>query len=370
MTSPYKLRSPALCCASLAFALAAAAQNPLDYSLRLEPVWTGIADALGEAGSVESAEFSPDGTRVVTGTKYDNSVVLWRTSDGTEQWRHYVGAEVERAGFSADGHYVAACDEDFIVTVFDAATGDTVRTIAHATGLDGLIWSHAGGLLAVGEELTDDGTAGGRILVYDAEADFQQVGEVEFGSTVNELFYSGDDQQLLAVGHGAVRLYDASDLSVRREFKPDYFVTFTSGALSPDGRYVIACGQSDRDRGAIYLWDAATGELLRRFNHTGKKVESITFHPSGDYVVYAGHDPYVHVYRLADILAYNNDRIREAHRTWAGDHAEYVSFNADGSFLASAHQNGLVKVWAWMGEDPALNERLHAKLRAEQPDKQ
>ena len=349
----------------------ARAQEALDYSLRLEPVWTGIADALGEAGSVESAEFSRDGMRVVTGTKYDNSVVMWRTSDGTELWRHYVGAEVERAGFSADGRYVAACDENFLVTVFDADSGDTVRTLPHASGLDGLTWSHEGALLAVGEELDkQDATVGGRILIYDAEADFQQVGEVAFGATVNELFFSPDDERLLAVGHGAVRLYDADDLSVVQEFAPEYRVIFTSGALSPDGRHVIACGQSDRDRGTVYLWDAATGELLRRFNHTGKKIESITFHPGGDYVVYAGHDPYVHVYRLSDILEYNNDRIRETHRVWAGDHAEYVSFNADGSFLASAHQNGLVKVWAWMGEDPALNERRHRELSAGQADKQ
>ena len=63
------------------------AQQYLDYQLRLEPVWSRVADALGEIGSVESAEFSPDGKHIISGTKYDNSVIMWRTSDGTELWR-------------------------------------------------------------------------------------------------------------------------------------------------------------------------------------------------------------------------------------------------------------------------------------------
>ena len=66
------------------------AQQPfLDAQLRLEPVWTRVADALGEPGSVESAEFSPNGKCIVSGTKFDYSVVMWRTSDGTELWRAY-----------------------------------------------------------------------------------------------------------------------------------------------------------------------------------------------------------------------------------------------------------------------------------------
>ncbi len=80
----------------------ASAQQFMDYELRLEPVWSRVADALGEPGSVESAEFSPNGKYIISGTKYDNSVIMWRTSDGAELWRQYTAQEIERAAWSAD----------------------------------------------------------------------------------------------------------------------------------------------------------------------------------------------------------------------------------------------------------------------------
>jgi WD40 repeat protein len=64
--------------------ISAAAQQYMNHQLRLEPVWAVVADAFGEPGSVESVEFSPDGKYLVSGTKFDNSVMKWRTSDGAE----------------------------------------------------------------------------------------------------------------------------------------------------------------------------------------------------------------------------------------------------------------------------------------------
>lgn len=68
-------------------------------------------------------------------------------------------------------------------------------------------------------------------------------------------------------------------------------------------------------------------------------------------------------YAAQEIIKYKNDRIPLARKVWAGDHGEYIDFNADGSFLVSAYQNGLIKLWAWMGEDPALNEKRHSQVK-------
>ncbi len=340
-----------------------------DYQLRLEPVWSRVADALGEAGSVESVEFSPDGKYLVSGTKYDNSVVMWRTSDGAEIWRKFTKEEVERVGWSSDGKYVAAGSEDYIVTVYHAATGEIHKILKHTRGIDGLTWSKKGSLLATGEEKSDLGNnkSEGWIRIFEMP-EGEEIKSINFGNTVNELFFSTDDRLLIAVGHGAIKIYQTSDWELLQTLEPGYFTIFTSGNLSPDSRYVIACGQGGTSRGTVFLWDWKKGELIKTFNHTGKKIESINWHPNGQYIVHAGHDPYIYVYRLADILQFANDAIPVAHKVWAGDHAEYIDFNADGSFLSSAHQNGLIKLWVWMGEDPALNSKRHKWILQQQTD--
>ncbi len=345
---------------------AANAQQYLNYQLRLEPVWARVADAMGELGSVESVEFSPDGKHIVSGTKFDNAVIMWRTSDGTELWRRYAKQEIERVGWSADGQYVASASEDFLVTVYEAKTGNIIKELKHTQGIDGLTWSHQGSLLVTGEEKTTaNKTTQGWIRVFDMP-EGKQLKAIDFGNTVNELFFTQDDAYLLAVGHGAVKVYKTEDWSLVQTLKPNYHVIFTSGVFSPDGKHVIAVGQGGTSRGTAYLWEWRTGKLLKSFNHTGKKIESIAWHPSGDYIAHAGHDPYIYVYRFADIRKYANDYIPIAHKVWAGDNAEYIDFNTDGSFFASAHQNGLIKLWVWMGEDPNINKKRHRWVSQQQ----
>ncbi|MFW5831672.1 MAG: WD40 repeat domain-containing protein [Prolixibacteraceae bacterium] len=347
------------------------AQQYLNYQLRLEPVWSRVADALGEPGSVESAEFSPNGKYIVSGTKYDFAVIMWRTSDGAELWRAYTEQEVERVGWSADGKYVAAGSEDFLVTVYDAETGEVFKILEHTQGIDGLTWSNTGSLLVTGEERTEtenDATKG-FIRVFDMPSG-NEIQTIDFGNTVNELFFSKDDKYLLAVGHGAVKVYNVADWSLVQTLDPGYYTIFTSGNFSPDAKYVFAVGQGGTSRGNCYLWDWQSGELLKMFNHTGKKIESVNWHPNGQYIAYAGHDPYIYVYRLNDILNFGNDAIPVAHKVWASDHAEYIDFNADGSFLVSAHQNGLIKLWVWMGEDSGLNARRHEWIKKQQTDQE
>lgn len=345
------------------------AQNYLNYQLRLEPVWSRVADALGEPGSVESVEFSPDGKYIVSGTKFDNSVIMWRTSDGAELWRQYAKEEVERVGWSSDGKYVAACSEDFIVTVYDSKSGEVFKVLKHTQGIDGLTWSNKGSILVSGEEMTknEDGTTDGYIRVFDMPSG-KEIKTINFGNTTNELFFSYDDKYLLATGHGAVKIYSTEDWSLVQTLNPDYYVTFISGVFSPDAKYVLATGHGGNSRGNCYLWEWESGKLVKMFNQTGKKIESVSWHPNGAYIAHAGHSPYIYVYRVSDIMEFSNDAIPVAHKVWAGDNAEYIDFNVDGSFFSSAHQNGLIKLWVWMGEDPALNSKRHSWVKQNQSD--
>jgi WD40 repeat protein len=359
------------CALGIMVTATARAQSYLDYQLRLEPVWSRVADVFGEAGSVESVEFSPDGRYIASGAKYDNSVIVWRTSDGAEIWRNYTTAEIERVGWSADGKYVASASEDFLVTIFNAKDGSVAQKIEHTQGIDGLAWSHTGNLLATGEEVTlkDSSHTEGWVRIFE-QGKAKPIASVDFGNTVNRLVFSDDDQYLLTIGHRAIKVYRTADWSLAQILQPTAEIIFTSGVFSPDSRYVFAVGQEGSARGNCYLWEWQTGKLVKKFNHLGKKIEAVAWHPNGRYIAYAGHDPHIYIYRLADLLRYANDAIPVAHKCWAGDHAEYLAFNKTGSFLSSAHQNGLIKLWVWMGEEPDLNANRHRWITEQQKNKQ
>ncbi|WP_378320586.1 WD40 repeat domain-containing protein [Aquimarina celericrescens] len=346
--------------------LGVAQQHYLDYQLRLEPVWSRVADALGEPGSVESAEFSPNGKFIVSGTKYDYSVVMWRTSDGAELWRAYHPAEIERVGWSSDNQYVAACSEDFKTTIYEARTGKVVETIQHNQGIDGLIWSNNSMLLATGEEYSYDkgGKKQGFLGIYDMQKR-KEVAKINYGSTINELFFTEDDKYIVAIGHAGVKVYNTSNWSLEKELFTESDVIFTAGGFSPDGKWIIAA-QNKPVKGTIHLIDWKKGKINKSFSHMGKKIETVSWHPNGEYIAFTGHDPHIFIYRVSDIKDYSVDQIRIAAQVWAGDHAEYIDFNKDGSFLVSAHQNGLIKLWAWMGEDPNLNKNRHKGIKKDQ----
>ena len=56
----------------------------------LIPVWTRLGDTTGavdeehDIASVESAEFSPDGTLIASGAKRDGSVRVWRVAGDSD----------------------------------------------------------------------------------------------------------------------------------------------------------------------------------------------------------------------------------------------------------------------------------------------
>ncbi len=332
--------------------------------MALNLVWTRVADVNGEAGSVESAEFSPDGRSIVTGAKFDNSVIMWRTSDGAELWRTYVGAEVERVGWSPDGKVVASCSEDSLVTIFDAATGKVIKTIPHRNGIDALTWSKNGRWLATGEEHVADATGRRSAMVRlfkMPEAVVER--EADFGNTVNELAFTSDDRFLVAAGHaGTVKIYATADLSLVREIKCDPAFNQVCVDLTPDDKYIATAGFG----GMIWVFELATGKLVKKFNQTGRKIETLAWSRDGQYLFTAGHDPSIFVSRTADILDAKRPQIFPIYRSPKTDNMEYINVSPNGAFLASAHQDGMVRLWVFLNDDPDFNAKRHAWVSEQQ----
>jgi WD40 repeat protein/S1-C subfamily serine protease len=112
----------------------------------------------------------------------------------------------------------------------------------------------------------------------------QLVGEPR--SAVQQATFSPDGRTVLACGDsGHIRLWDWESRRLIRQFGqlgPGRSVG--SVAWSPDGRRVVAGGED----GVLRIWDATSGELIRELQGRGGRIFGVQFSPDGLYVACAG----------------------------------------------------------------------------------
>ncbi|WP_179957646.1 WD40 repeat domain-containing protein [Exilibacterium tricleocarpae] len=338
--------------------------------LGLNHIWSRLADLNGELGSVESAEFSPDSRYIVSGTKFDNSVRIFRTADGHQLWEHTLAQEIERVAWTRDGRQVCSVSEDGMLNVFDVDTGRIVFSHEHGNGIDGLSASHDGKYLVTGRERIN----GKGVSKVFRTGDWSLVKELPHPGTVNELDFSSDDKYLAAAGDFHVRIWRVSDWKLHKEIKLDkkhYFTDakhiYINTRFNPDDS-LLAVGAT---QGYVYFIDVDTGEIIRRMNKSGQKTETVEWTKDGRYFLVAGHGSSIDFFKVEHILNRDigNDAIPYALRAPVTDSLEYMDFNAAGTLLTTAHQDGTVQLWTFMSDDPLINQRRHRQVRAEQDAK-
>ena len=123
----------------------------------------------GHTGSVTSAAFSPDGSRVVTGS-WDGTAKVWDATTGAEvfSFKGVVGF-VTSAAFSPDGSRVVTGSTDNTPKVWDATTGAVVLSLkGHTDRVTSAAFSPDGSRVVTGS--TDrtakgwDATTGAEVL--------------------------------------------------------------------------------------------------------------------------------------------------------------------------------------------------------------
>jgi WD40 repeat protein len=285
---------------------------------------------------VLALSWSPDGKRLASANWWDKTVGVWDPAAGKEMLTLRGHPErVFSAAFSPDGCRLASADDGGCVIVWDAAAGTPLLTLkGAATDGHAVCWSPDGRRLATSR-------AGAAVAVWDA-AGGQELATLKGpAGPLTSVRWSPDGRRLAgAAPDGSVTLWDA-DMGAEVGRVPTHLVESYEGSLcwSPDGRR-LAAGCRDL---TVRVWDPASGEerLMLR-GHTGSKISTVAWSPDGTCLASGerGWNAEVKVWRLDTPPQPFPLRVgarREPHLE--------VRWSPKGRKLATAHQDGTVKIW-------------------------
>jgi len=339
---------------------------------------TRIIDAGGPTHApVPAAVYDTSGTRILTGSTVDARLFDAATGNLLRTLRPTPASSVTTVAFSPDSRLAATGLADGRVIVWDLPSGSPHVPLRHDGAITSLSFSPDGTRLATG-------SADGAFGIWDVGTGIS-LKDVKLGGRVRSVAFSSNGTKILVVAALAnvqkpARLYDATGDSFIGFSQTDLITTAT---LSSDGK-LLATGGRDK---FVVLWDAETGEQIKRFTGHSAEIYSVTFSPNGDRLASTSYDDTVRIWdtralefkgllvgHVATVVsaAYSRDGSRivtagtdRTARVWqaeGGDqsvllgHTEAVNtavFSPDGSRVLTASDDGTARLWTSLSE-PAL----------------
>jgi WD40 repeat protein len=358
-------------------------------SLRLWDATTRQSLGMGDAGSVMSMAFSPDGSRIIAGGRQilvasgdkDDDLRLWDARTGEPIGDALKGHQqtVNGVAWSRDGTLVASASVDTTIRLWKAETAQPIGTPieGHMQPVNSVEFSHdSRRLVSGGDDSTirvwdvkGDGSIGIRLQQATSEAlcvaftrDGARIvsghrdGKLRFwdhrtGRVVGET--SGEnlgavqclavspDGERIAAGHqdGLLRLWDARMGSLLGKPFEGHRGSILTVAWNPDGARIASGGFALEQRRStdhvVRLWEARTGQLIRALEGHTRAIATVAFTPDGRWLVSASDD-----LRFWDLVG--GGRVRAPLKGGG-----LMAINADGSRIveSGSGDGGVLRLW-------------------------
>jgi len=281
----------------------------------------------GHSQVVSTVAFSPDGKVLASGS-HDKIVKLWDAQTGQEIRSLTAHTDwVNSVSFSPDGKTLASGGKDKTVKLWNIETGEELKTLtAHTDWVRSVAFSPDGKTLAsasIDKTVKLWNVATGR-EIKTLTGHLESVWSIAFSS----------DGKTLASGSGdkTVKLWNVETGKEIKSFT-GHSDDINSIAFSSDNK-LLASGSSDN---TIKLWSITTGKELKTLAGHTEAIWSIAFAPDGKTLASGSFDKNIKTWNIAD---------GKELKSFAELYGLIVSvaFSPDGKTVASGIHNNTVKL--------------------------
>jgi len=287
-----------------------------------------LAILSGHTDFIRSANYSPDGMRIVTAS-LDNTARIWDARTGTQiavLAGH--GDRVNSAAYSPDGSHVVTASSDKTVRIWDARTGTQLNEFSgHGDRVISAAYSPDGNQIVIA-------SYGRTARILDTRTGTQLAELFGHGATVTSAVYSPDGAKIVTASFDhTARIWDAHSGKQLAELT-GHEATVEFAAFSPDSTRVVTASADKTAR----IWDARTGAQISVLSGHTATVESAAYSPDGTRVVTASDDKTVRTWdaRLGKQLT-----LLSGHR----DRVAFAAYSPDGAHIVTASIDQTARIW-------------------------
>lgn len=309
------------------------------YAQYAEPAW--IRSGVGSA--VADLAYSSD-NRYLASIAMDGGMKIWDLQSN-RLYRYVYNAVATCAVFFQDNQRIATGSTDGTVRIWNIHTGDLVASIqAHNGRVGGVDLSPNGQLVA-------SAGSDGEVKIWNASSWGAVKTIVGHTGAVNTVDFSPDNSSLVTASDDrTVRTWSVATGAQQRIWNDTALHLSKAAVYSPDGQFVAAtagqCFYTSTGCGVVIL-NASSGTVVKQYTQLRLDATDVMYSPGGVYI--ATSDDYGTVYTYRPDSLSQQPVIRLRHR--AGQQSanflgsNVVAFNADGSVLASAGDDRVIRYW-------------------------
>ncbi|KAJ5286606.1 quinon protein alcohol dehydrogenase-like superfamily [Penicillium angulare] len=288
----------------------------------------------GLSGTVQSVVFSPDSKLLAT-TSLDDTLRVWNVFTGMPQYTVYGHFGLDsQVAFSPDGRNLVTV-KDGSIQLLDAATGISQKAIhpkAKSDSMKSFSFSSGGQLMAISK-------LGPTLIILNMKTGSMKEIDHSFNNSVGYHKLSPDGRFIITSFPNFNCLSDATTGIILQTFK-----VVGSSVFSPDGQQLVFLAGR-----AIYIYEILTATLKYTHEEHAKSIRLAVFAPNSQLLAPASPDYTICLWNTATGVLHKKiqSNARALYKKFHDPSREVgrMTFSADGQLIASAFDDGNVRLW-------------------------